>query len=83
MPTASAEAPERQPRNPGRTLAPLPLRTSLYTGCREGFQSIMPSLLGDAFLPDSGHRDTAAILGGLTQREFRDFGRREPPSVLN
>jgi hypothetical protein len=25
----------------------------------------------------------AAILGGLTQREFRDFGRREPPPVLN
>jgi hypothetical protein len=25
----------------------------------------------------------AAILGGLTQREFRDFGRREPRSVLN
>jgi hypothetical protein len=25
----------------------------------------------------------AAILGGLTQRKVRGFGRREPPSVLN
>ena len=35
------------------------------------------------FSPVAGAVVMAAILAGLTQREFRDFGRREPRTVLN
>jgi len=53
MPATSEKAPERQPRNQGRTPAPLALRTSPSCGCREGFQNLAMVFF---LIPRPGHR---------------------------
>ena len=54
MPTASEEAPERQPRNPNRTPAPPALRTSPSAGRREGFQNLVVMVFFPILDPATG-----------------------------
>jgi hypothetical protein len=49
---------------------------------KEGKVSSLVTLGPAPFFPIPGAAMVAAILSGLTQLEFRDFGRREPPQRL-